>query len=164
MKQRAGNKLRDQSGAGHRIKVQSRRGCAVYYSINREPPAKNNPWGTLFLIGAGVAFLAALSDSEPAPRTCGVCGRSGHNRSSCSFDGPRVNFSRTIPRRRRCDCCGQTRYKTQRHHARGRSDDSDFLDVCGDCHLFCCHDGDFQNLGIKPRDCRVLNRTSFWRI
>jgi hypothetical protein len=29
--------------------------------------------------------------------------------------------------------------------------------------LFCCHDGDFQNLGIKPRDCRVLNRTSFWR-
>lgn len=26
---------------------------------------------------------------------------------------------------------------TERHHTRGRSDDSDTLDVCGRCHLHC---------------------------
>ena len=39
MKQRAGNKLRDQSGAGHRIKVQSCRGlpCIIPLIVNRPP-------------------------------------------------------------------------------------------------------------------------------
>jgi hypothetical protein len=137
----------------------------LYRSVDLEPPANSRPWWThpLVLIGAGFAILAALPDSAPAEPTCGVCGRPGHNRTSCPHNGPRVHFSRAIPKRRRCDCCGQAKYKKYRHHPRGRSDDSDFLDVCYDCHLYCCHDGDFHNIGIKPRDCRVLNRPSFWR-
>src|SRR5215831_4250082 len=87
--------------------------------------------------------------------------RAGHNQTTCSYNGERVTFSGAIPRSPLCECCGK-HAKTHRHHTRGRADDSDFLDICTDCHLTCCHDGDFYTIGIKPRVCRIKNRKSFW--
>lgn len=94
---------------------------------------------------------------------CGVCGTRGHNILTCPYDGPRKNFSKSIPKSKRCECCGSYRYDTERHHSRGRADNSDFLDVCNGCHLNCCHDGDTQVLARKPRVCRYTGRESYWR-
>jgi len=122
------------------------------------------PWGALLLGGLAVVGVAVLtSGSKPKQRFCGACGRSGHTRTNCPYSGPRVNFSRSIPKTRRCECCGQSRYETQLHHPRGRADASDRLDLCGDCHIECGHDGHYQNPGRKPHTCRVINRPSAWR-
>ena len=123
-----------------------------------------------FLIGAGLlvgtilAITELLSPEQSVQRTCGVCGRAGHDdRRSCPHDGPRLGFSSSIPKASRCECCGTARYGTQRHHTRGRASLADFLDVCLDCHIDCCHDGHFQNLGKKPRACRHTGNISAWR-
>jgi hypothetical protein len=121
------------------------------------------PWGALLLGGLAVVGIALLtSKSEPKPRYCGACGRRGHTRTNCPYAGPRVNFSRSIPKSRRCECCGQSRYETQRHHPRGRANASDRLDLCGDCHIHCGHDGDYQKSARRPRVCRIMNRPSAW--
>ena len=131
-----------------------------------QPRAEANPLGKILLVGAALAgvgwILSELTDGSPQ-RACSVCGRTGHDRRNCPFDGARMSFAMTIPKSRRCQCCGQYGYSTQRHHTRGRADASDRLDVCSDCHRDCCHDGSFQNLASKPRICRVLDRPSFWR-
>jgi hypothetical protein len=121
-----------------------------------------------FLVGATIVGLAVwgvaeLIGQEAPLRICGACGQAGHDRRTCPHDGPRLNFSRSLPRGRRCQCCASPRYEMQRHHTRGRSNLSDFLDVCLDCHLECCHDGDFRNLGRKPRTCRQTGNISAWR-
>ena len=95
---------------------------------------------------------------------CGVCGREGHNAQTCSHERQRV----PIPGKpsKKCECCGSRRYETHAHHTRGRADASDYLDLCagpGGCHLLCGHDGDFQNLPMKPRVCRVTGEPSAWR-
>jgi hypothetical protein len=92
---------------------------------------------------------------------CSICGKEGHNAANCPYDGNRVSVAGD-KKQKRCECCGQYGYDIERHHTRGRSDDSDYLDVCFDCHLECCHDGDFQNLPIKPRYCRILDATCHW--
>ena len=132
---------------------------------NSVPPAQGGiPWGTLLLGGLAFAGLVALAaDSEPKRRYCGACGRAGHNRGNCPYAGPRANFSRSVPKSRRCQCCGQSRYETQRHHPRGRAVASDRLDVCGDCHIECGHDGHYQNRARKPYVCRIMNRRAAWR-
>ena len=94
---------------------------------------------------------------------CCVCGASGHNAATCPYEGKRARFSPAIRKSRRCEWCGQYGYDIHRHHTRGRADDSDYLDVCHDCHLGCCHGGDFYNIGIKPRVCRVTGNASYWR-
>ena len=99
-----------------------------------------------FVVGDAVFVLglwgiAELLGANTSPRTCAVCGRQGHARRTCPHEGARVNFSRAIPKSNRCECCGSPRYGTQRHHTRGRSNPSDFLDVCLDCHIDCRHDG-----------------------
>lgn len=131
--------------------------------------APQQPWWAIPLtvvLGVGLAglFSALISDwmSGEPERACGVCRRRGHNRRSCPYDGPRESFSRAIPKSRRCECCGQYGYEIQRHHTRGRGIAWDYLDVCDACHVGCGHEGSFQNLAIKPRVCRVRNRTSFW--
>lgn len=123
------------------------------------------PWGAL-LLGGGlvIAGLVALSaDDKPQKRYCGACGRAGHQRNNCPYTGQRAHFSRSIPKSRTCQCCGQSRYETQRHHPRGRADASDRLDVCGDCHVVCGHGGHYQNPARKPYVCRIMNRPSAWR-
>jgi hypothetical protein len=120
------------------------------------------------LVGAGIAALIVWGVSEifstdAAPlRFCGVCGRTGHDRRTCPHDGQRRGFSRSLPKSSRCKCCGSSRYGTERHHTRGRSNPSDFLDVCLDCHVECCHDGHFRNLAFKPRTCRITGDRSSW--
>jgi len=93
---------------------------------------------------------------------CGVCGIEGHTRVTCVYHGPRTNLKFAGPKSMRCECCGSYRYVTQRHHTRGRADDSDYLDVCIDCHVECCHLGDFYNLPKKPRVCRITGNKSWW--
>lgn len=116
------------------------------------------------LLAVAIYALIDLFDSSKEPRrVCSVCERSGHDRRTCPYDGERLNFSRAIPKSSNCQCCGVARYEIQRHHTRGRSSLSDFLDVCGDCHIVCCHDGHFQNLGKKPQTCRLSCRRSVWR-
>ena len=134
--------------------------------VNLAPPTQVGiPWGALLLGGVAFAGLVALtSDSEPKKRYCGACGRAGHNRTNCPYTGQRCHFSRSIPKSRRCQCCGQFRYGTQCHHSRGRADASARLDVCGDCHIECGHDGHYQNPARKPHVCRIMNRPSAWRV
>lgn len=128
-----------------------------------ESMANGVDWA-LVISGLMLLGIAALtSQTEPEEKCCGACGRPRHNRATCPHAGSRVNFSPSIPITRRCGCCGQTRYATERHHPRGRADISDRLDLCRDCHMHCGHDGDFRNPARKPRICRVLNRPSAWR-
>jgi len=132
--------------------------------ISGQPPQQ--PWWATALAAllAGGLVYAVISDwaSGEPERICGTCGRPGHNRRTCPYGVPRVSFSRAIPRSRRCECCGLYGYTVQRHHPRGRGNARDYLDVCDACHINCGHEGHFRNLAIKPRVCRVMNRSSFW--
>lgn len=72
-----------------------------------------------------------------------------------------------------CECCGKklTRYKRGKKWGKGCWESHHaFPDrpvtveniriMCShgrNCHLYCGHDGDFQNRGILPRYCRRLN-------
>lgn len=94
---------------------------------------------------------------------CGVCGSQDHNARMCPYSSKRRPFARTAKKSKRCQCCGQYGYAIEAHHTRGRADDSNRLDVCIDCHLRCCHDGNWHNLPIKPRVCRIMERASYWR-
>lgn len=94
---------------------------------------------------------------------CSVCESQNHNIRTCPYEGQRIPVGLGIPKSKRCECCGQYGYDIHRHHTRGRADDSDYLDVCRDCHLHCCHDGNTRILPRKPRVCRILNRASWWR-
>lgn len=129
-------------------------------------PAPMTPGQKLLALGLGAAAIWALFDlldsSKQPQRTCAVCVRAAHDRRTCSYDGGRLNFCRSIPKSSYCECCGSPRYKIQRHHTRGRANPSDFLDVCNDCHVECCHGGHFENLAIKPQICRISGRRSLW--
>lgn len=126
------------------------------------------PWWThpIVVIGGFLSALALVSDafSDTQARTCGICGRAGHNRATCPHGGTRAHFSPAIPKSRRCECCGQYGRCIHRHHTRGRQDISDYLDVCSDCHIDCCHEGDYRSLAKKPQVCRVADQPSYWRL
>lgn len=94
--------------------------------------------------------------------SCGICGAWGHNKARCPYNATRTHFSASDAKMKRCECCAQYGYEIQRHHTRGRGDNSDYLDVCSDCHLDCCHGSDFNNLPIKPRVCRITGNESYW--
>ncbi len=94
--------------------------------------------------------------------SCGICGKSGHNNKTCVYDAKRTRLAPEFAKNKRCECCGQYGYEIQRHHTRGRGNDSDFLDLCRDCHLHCGHGGNFHNLPIKPRVCRWTEKASYW--
>jgi hypothetical protein len=95
---------------------------------------------------------------------CRVCGKNEHNVLRCPLAGQRIRFSTSIRKSKRCECCGQYGYSIERHHTRGRSDPSDYLDVCHDCHLECGHGGNWKNAPMKPRKCWVLGGDSYWRV
>jgi len=79
--------------------------------------------------------------------------------------GKRIPVGLGLSKSFRCECCGLGlgELEIQRHHTRGRSDDSDYLDLCTSCHLWCGHGGCFKNKARKPRICRLFDRMSFWR-
>jgi hypothetical protein len=124
-------------------------------------------WGQVIVGGLALGLLgyAAYKAFEfGAPtRHCSVCESTSHDRRNCPYDGPRISFSSAIPMSTTCECCGQFAAK-HRHHTRGRSDDSDFLDLCDQCHLHCGHKGRFQNLPVKPRSCVFAGQAAFWRM
>lgn len=120
--------------------------------------------GGLALVGLGYAIYSALSEDSEPTRRCSGCGSSSHDRRTCGYVGEPRHFSRSIPRAKRCECCGKYGYETHRHHPRGRADDSDWLDVCNGCHLQCCHKGDYNNFATKPRFCLFTGNTAFWRL
>ena len=91
---------------------------------------------------------------------CSYCGKEGHNVTTCPYANERVDCGPAESAT--CECCGKRR-DTVRHHTRGRGSCDDYLDVCRDCHLTCCHEGNWQNLGIKPRICRITGKPSAWR-
>ena len=129
-----------------------------------QPAAQGTTLLKLGFCALAIYALVELADSDKqTQRLCGLCGGAGHDRRTCPHDGERAKFPRSIPKSRSCQCCGSSRYGIQRHHTRGRSSLSDFLDVCGDCHLECCHDGHFQNIGKKPQVCCISGRRSVWR-
>ncbi len=93
---------------------------------------------------------------------CGICGKDGHNAKTCVYDAKRTQVGKGIGKSKRCECCGKYGYSIERHHTKGRGDDSDFLDLCFDCHLECGHGGNFHNLPRKPRACRITGNSSSW--
>jgi hypothetical protein len=128
-----------------------------------EPPVD---WGKA-IVRLGLASVAAYAlykvfDPEPSTHHCSICGSANHNRRNCPHDAPRIPLSGAIPKSRICECCGRKR-GTQRHHTRGRSDDSDFLDLCNECHMHCGHKGRFQNIPVKPRNCVLTSQMASWR-
>lgn len=96
---------------------------------------------------------------------CGVCDDTTHNRRTCPWDAPRRHFSRSIPKSKCCECCGSYRYEVERHHSRGRGDNSPsaILDLCAGCHLDCAHRGNTSNIPVKPRICTFTGNDSHWR-
>lgn len=93
--------------------------------------------------------------------SCGICSCEGHNRATCPYDGPRLTIAGA--KSAVCECCGRRGRRIERHHTRGRSDASDYLDICRTCHLECGHRGDFNNLPLKPRICSFTGKASYWR-
>src|SRR5579863_3799644 len=133
-------------------------------TIPQQPPVT---WGEIIIGGlvlGGLAYIAykAFSGADTSARHCSVCDSINHDRRTCPYDGPRIAFSRSIPMSAICECCGEYP-AVQRHHTRGRSDDSDKLDVCVGCHLHCCHNGHWQNFPTKPRNCMFTGGKSIWR-
>ena len=122
-------------------------------------------WGEIIVGGlviGGLAYIAYKAFSDTPAHHCSVCNSTNHDRRTCPYDGPRIAFSRSIPLSEICECCGEYP-AAQRHHTRGRSDDSDKLDVCIGCHLHCCHNGHWQNFPTKPRTCMFSGEMSSWR-
>lgn len=95
--------------------------------------------------------------------SCGVCGKIGHNVQTCKYNAKRTRVAPGKPKNKRCECCGNYGYAIERHHTKGRGDNSDYLDVCNGCHLDCAHGDNTRNLAIKPRYCRYTGEDSYWR-
>jgi hypothetical protein len=112
--------------------------------------------GTVLLVGAaGVAVYAvcdALFGSNEPVHHCSECGSTGHDARNCPMTGLRTRLR--IEKIGICACCkGRFRY-TELHHYAGRGVERG-KEMCGPCHLWCGHDGDWQSYPINPRYCRL---------
>ena len=93
---------------------------------------------------------------------CGVCGGFGHEAQQCPHKRAPIRLT-AGGKNKRCRCCGQHKSDIERHDTLGQGNDSDFLELCLECHLNCCHDGDFHNAGRKPLVCCFTGHSSYWR-
>jgi hypothetical protein len=93
---------------------------------------------------------------------CGICGKWRHNTATCPHNTKHKRMVQATKKGKRCQCCGQYGNAVQEHHIGSPSEDKDNLAICFDCHLECCHSGDFHNIGNRPRVCQIMNRDSFW--
>ena len=126
------------------------------------PPAQFGPvqqefsWTPLLLTAGavGLAVLVARALESPAPRRCGTCGKAGHDTRSCS-QNPAKRVRLRIKKTGRCSCCKRRFRRTEAHHYAGPADGNKGREMCGTCHLVCGHGGDWQNMGINPRYCRL---------
>ena len=126
------------------------------------PPAQCVPvqqefsWTPLLLTAGavGLAVLVARAIERPAPRRCGTCGKAGHDTRNCS-QNPAKRVRLRIKKTGRCSCCKRRFRRTEAHHYAGPADGNKGREMCGTCHLACGHGGDWQNMGINPRYCRL---------
>src|SRR3989442_971498 len=111
--------------------------------------------GTVLLVGAaGIAVYAvcdALFGTGEALRHCSACGSTRHDVRNCPMTGPRTRLR--LEKTGVCACCqGRFRY-TELHHYAGRGVERG-KEMCGPCHFWCGHDGDWQSYPVNPRYCR----------
>lgn len=123
------------------------------------PPAplqQDINWEPLFWTAVGLGALALLASAfEPAPqRRCGTCGKVGHDTRTCRQNASkrlRLQMAKTGW----CSCCNRRVRHTEAHHYAGPADGTKGREMCGDCHLHCGHGGDWQNMAVNPRYCRL---------
>jgi hypothetical protein len=120
----------------------------------RDQPALN--WEPLFWMAVGLGTAAVLRGAlkRPAPRRCGTCGKTGHDTRQCSQNvAKRVRLR--IAKTGWCSCCNRPFRKTEGHHYAGPADGTKGCEMCGTCHFVCGHRGNWQNMAINPRYCRL---------
>jgi hypothetical protein len=121
------------------------------------PVQQEFSWGPLLLTAGavGIAVLVAKAFETPAPvRRCGTCGKVGHDTRTCSQNAAKRVRLR-IAKTGWCSCCHRRFRRTEAHHYAGPADGTKGLEMCGTCHLVCGHGGDWQNMGINPRYCKL---------
>jgi hypothetical protein len=120
------------------------------------PVQQNFAWEPLlWTAGAvGLAVLVAKAFDSPASRRCGTCGKTGHDTRNC-YQNPAKRVRLRIKKTGRCSCCNRRTRRTEAHHYAGPADGAKGREMCGDCHLDCGHGGDWQNMAINPRYCRL---------
>lgn len=136
----------------------NRRMQTAGYPVQFEPVRAEIAWGPLFwtAVGLGAALVIANAlDGETQVRRCSICDRLNHDARNCPFDGRRERLY--VVKTGRCECCGRRVGMTEGHHYGGRGDGSKGKELCGPCHLHCGHGGNFRNLGINPRYCRLYS-------
>jgi hypothetical protein len=122
----------------------------------RIPVQQNFSLAPLFWT-AGVSGLAALvvdALNSPAPRHCGTCGKTGHNTRNCAQNAAkraRLRMTKTGT----CSCCKRHTHRTEAHHYAGPADGTKGREMSGACHLVCGHGGDWRNMAVNPRYCRL---------
>jgi hypothetical protein len=114
--------------------------------------------GKLLVVGVGAAFVLGVGDmlfgNETAVRHCSGCGKAGHAVTNCPLTGPRTRL--TIEKIGVCECCEGDFSYTEAHHYAGRSVDRG-KEMCAPCHFHCGHGGNWDNLPINPRKCRLAS-------
>jgi hypothetical protein len=118
-------------------------------------PVQGINWGALLLTVGTVGLLAWAGGAFDTPeRRCGMCGRTGHDARNCSQNPAKRARLRMI-KTGRCTCCNGRSRRTEAHHYAGPADGTRGREMCGSCHLHCGHGGDYRNMAINPRYCRL---------
>lgn len=110
----------------------------------------------LWTAGAvALALLVAKAFESPGPvRRCGICDRAGHDARTCSQD-PAKRVRLQMVKTGRCSCCKSRFRRTEAHHYAGPAEGNKGREMCGTCHLVCGHGGDYRNMAVNPRYCRL---------
>lgn len=108
------------------------------------------------VIGAAAVAVVTVCDALFGPndtiRHCSECGSASHDARNCLLSGPRTRLR--IEKTGICACCGGNFRYTELHHYAGRGV-ARGKEMCGPCHFWCGHDGDWQSYPINPRYCRL---------
>lgn len=114
-------------------------------------------WEALLSIAGVVAtgLLVAKAFERPTPaRRCSICDRVGHDARTCSQD-PAKRVRLRMVKTGWCSCCKRRFRRTEAHHYAGPANGNKGREMCGTCHLVCGHDGDYRNMALNPRYCRL---------
>jgi hypothetical protein len=105
------------------------------------------------VIAAGLLVAKAFASPTSAHR-CSICDRVGHDARTCSQD-PAKRARLRIVKTRWCSCCKRRYRRTEAHHYAGPANGNKGREMCGTCHLVCGHAGDYRNMAVNPRYCRL---------
>ena len=130
---------------------------AVIEQIRMQREAQQNPLAEAFVgivrvvavgaaIGLGVAAIGSLFGNDDEARERARLQRARNRR----LNGPRgrVNVVKTGI----CTCCGKRFRYTEVHHYAGRAVPRG-REMCGRCHFYCGHNGNWKNYAINPKGC-----------